>query len=133
MFHTFYKHSKNFISSYAMPAYCKEVDTGKNCMYPSVQSLYKTVISIYIVLYDPNGVVVMTQTGQLYMYIATSVSLIGMPTYPSTRQHKQVIKFIKFFFKLEISNFSYLIYMDNYNHIYSYEILTNHYFVILVR
>ena len=44
MFHAFYKHSKNFISSYVMPAYSKEVDTGNNCMYPKVLSLYETVI-----------------------------------------------------------------------------------------
>ena len=59
------------------------------------------------------------------MYVAASVSLIGMPTYPSTREHKQAIKLIKFLSKLEISNFSYLKYMDNYNHIYSYRILTD--------
>ena len=28
------------------------------------------------------------------MYVAASVSLIGMPTYPSTREHKQVIRCI---------------------------------------
>ena len=55
MFHAFYKHSKNFISTYVMSSYSKEVDTGKNCMYSRVLSLYETVISIYIVLYDSNG------------------------------------------------------------------------------
>ena len=55
MFHDFYKHSKNFISSYVMPTDSKEVDTGNNYMYPRVLSLYEIVISIYIVLYDPNG------------------------------------------------------------------------------
>ena len=29
-----------------MPAYALEVDTGKNCMYPNVLSLYETVTSI---------------------------------------------------------------------------------------
>ena len=67
------------------------------------------------------------------MYVATSVSLIGMPTYPSTWEHKQTIGLIKFLFELKISDFSYLIYMDNYNHMYSYGILTNHYSFILVR
>ena len=46
-----------------MHAYSKEVDTGNDCMYPRVLSLYAIVISICIVLYDPNGVAVMTQTG----------------------------------------------------------------------
>ena len=50
MFHDFYKHSKNFISTYVMAAYSKEVDTGKNCMYSRVLSLYETVISNYIIL-----------------------------------------------------------------------------------
>ena len=40
----------------SMPEYSKEVDTGKNCMYPRVLSLYETVISIYVLLYDPNEV-----------------------------------------------------------------------------
>ena len=46
-----------------MHAYSKNVDTGKKCMYPRVLSLYATVISICTVLYDPNGVTVMTQIG----------------------------------------------------------------------
>ena len=65
MFHAFYKHSKNFISSYVMPTYSKEVDTGKNCIYLRVLSLYETVISIYTVLYDSKGADVMTQTGPI--------------------------------------------------------------------
>ena len=48
-----------------MPAYSKKVDTGKNCVYPRVLSLYETVISIYALLYDPNRAVVMTQTGSM--------------------------------------------------------------------
>ena len=67
------------------------------------------------------------------MYVAASVSLIGMPTYPSTWEHKQAIKFIKFLSELEILDFSYFIYMDNYNHMYSYGILTDHYSFILMR
>ena len=121
VFHAFYKHSKNFISAYVMPTYSKEVDTGKNCMYLRVLSLYETVISIYTC---------MTQTGPI---IAAYVSLIGMPTYPSTQEHRQEIKLIKFLSQLEISDYSYLIYIDNYNHMYSYGILTDHYSFILVR
>ena len=45
-----------------MPAYSKEVDMGKDCIYLRVLSLYATVISICTVLYDPNEVTVMTQT-----------------------------------------------------------------------
>ena len=67
------------------------------------------------------------------MYVAASASLIGMLTYPFTREHKKVIRLIKFLFELEILDFSYLIYMDNYNHMYSYGILTDHYSFILVR
>ena len=72
MFHTFYKHLKNFISTYAMPAYSKEVDTGKNCMYLKVLSLYETLISIFTVLYDLNRAAVMTQTG-LIIYVCCSI------------------------------------------------------------
>ena len=39
-----------------MPAYSKKMDTGNNCMYPRVLSLYEIVISIFALLYDPNGV-----------------------------------------------------------------------------
>ena len=67
------------------------------------------------------------------MYVAASVSQISMPTYPSTWEHKQAIRLIKFLSELEISDFSFLIYMDNYNHMYSYGILTDHYSFILVR
>ena len=48
-----------------MPAYSKEVDTGNNCAYPRVLSLYETVISIWALLYEQNGAVVMTQTGSM--------------------------------------------------------------------
>ena len=70
---------------------------------------------------------------QLYLYVVASISLIGMPTYPSTRDHKHAIRLIKFLSELEISEFSYIIYMDNYNHMYSYGILIDHYSFILVR
>ena len=39
-----------------MPANTLEVDTGNNCMYPNVLSLYEIVISIY-----------KTQTGSRYL------------------------------------------------------------------
>ena len=53
-----------FISFYmCLPAFSKEVDMGKDCMYPRVLSLYTTVISICTILYDPNGVAIMTQMG----------------------------------------------------------------------
>ena len=48
-----------------MPAYSKEVNTGKNCMYSRVLSLYETVISICTLLYNPNGAAVMTQMGSM--------------------------------------------------------------------
>ena len=66
------------------------------------------------------------------MYVATSISLIGMPTYPSTREHKQAIMLIKFLSELEISDYLYLIYMDNHNHMYSYGVLTDHYSFMLI-
>ena len=37
-----------------IPAYSKKVDTGKNCMYPRVLSLYDTMTSICALLYDSN-------------------------------------------------------------------------------
>ena len=43
-----------------MPAFSKEIGTGKDCMYPRVLSLYVTVISICTVLYDLNGITVVT-------------------------------------------------------------------------
>ena len=131
MFQAFYKHSKNFISSYVMPAYSKEVDLRKNCMYLRVLSLYEIVISIYTVLYDPNWATVMTQTGPI-ISVCYNIYIIVMPTYPSTREHKQTIRFIKFLSELEISDYSYLIYMDNYNHMYSYGVLTDHYSFMLI-
>ena len=86
-----------FISFYMFHAciYSKEVDTGNNCKYLRVLSLYETLISIRALLYDQNGAAVMTRKGrgpchqpkqgQLYMYVAATVSLIGMPIYLSTR------------------------------------------------
>ena len=49
-----------FFFTCVMPAYSKEVDTGKDCMYPRVLSLYVTMISIYTVLYDPNKITAVT-------------------------------------------------------------------------
>ena len=40
----------------------KKRDTGKNCMYPRVLSLYGTMIYICDLLYDPNGSMSSTQT-----------------------------------------------------------------------
>ena len=48
-----------------MSAYSKKMDTGKNCVYPRVLSLYETVISICALLYDPNEATVMTQIGSM--------------------------------------------------------------------
>ena len=36
-----------------MPVNTLEVDMGKNCMYPKVQSLYETVISICMTYTEP--------------------------------------------------------------------------------
>ena len=116
-----------------MPAYSKEVDMEKNCTYLRVLSLYETMISIYIVLYDPNGAAVMTQTGPI-IFVCCSICIPNKHAYLSIyREHKQEIRLINFLSELEISDFLYLIYMDNYNHKYSYGILTDHYSFILVR
>ena len=55
-------HITSSLFTCVMPVFSKEVDTGKDCMYPRVLSLYVTMISICIVLYDPNGIAVMTLT-----------------------------------------------------------------------
>ena len=60
MIHVSFIHISSSLFTCVMPAFSKEVDTGKDCMYPRVLSLYATMISICTVLYDPNGVVVMT-------------------------------------------------------------------------
>ena len=62
MIHVSYIHISSFLFTCVMPAFSKEVDMGKDCMYPRVLSLYAIVIFICTVLYDPNEVVVMTQT-----------------------------------------------------------------------
>ena len=56
-----------FISFYMFHAciYSKEVDTGKNCKYLRVLSLYETLISIRALLYDQNGAAVMTRKGSM--------------------------------------------------------------------
>ena len=46
-----------------MLEFSKEVDTGKDCMYPRILLLYVIGISIYTVLCDLNGVAIMIQTG----------------------------------------------------------------------
>ena len=82
-------------------------------MYPIVLSLYETMISIYIVLYDPNGAILMSQTWPI-IFVCCSICIPNRhATYPSTRKYKQAIRLIKFLFELEISDYSYLIYMDN--------------------
>ena len=55
MIHVSFIHISSSLFTCVMPAFSKEVDTGKDCMYPRVLSLYVTVISICTVL--------MTQTG----------------------------------------------------------------------
>ena len=57
-----------FISFYMFHACTlKKKDTGKNYMYPRVLSLYKTVISICVLLYDPNKVHVINQNRANYI------------------------------------------------------------------
>ena len=63
MIHVSFIHISSSLFTCVMPAFSKEVDMGKDYMYPRVLSLYATMISICTVLYDPNGVTVMTQTG----------------------------------------------------------------------
>ena len=66
-------------------AYSKEVDTRNDCMHPRVLSLYTTVISICIVLYDPNGIAVMTQTGPtIYVCCSKCIPNRHAHIYPST-------------------------------------------------
>ena len=84
MIHVSFIHISSSLFTCVMLAFIKEVDMGNDYMYPRVLSLYTIVIYICIVLYDPNGIAVMTQTGQLYLYAATTVSVIDMPIYPST-------------------------------------------------
>ena len=57
-----------------MPAYSKEVDKGKNCMYPRVLSLYEIVISIHALLYDPNGVHVINPNRVNYICMLQQLS-----------------------------------------------------------
>ena len=52
-----------------MSAYSKKIDTGKNCMYSRVLSLYETVISICALLYDLNGVHVINPNRANYIYM----------------------------------------------------------------
>ena len=56
MIHASFIHISSSLFTCVMLAFSKEVDIGKDYMYPRVLSLYATVISIYTILYDPNGV-----------------------------------------------------------------------------
>ena len=61
MIHVSFIHiSSSFFFTCVMPAFSKEMDMGKDCMYPRVLSLYVTVISICTVLYDLNGITIVT-------------------------------------------------------------------------
>ena len=62
MIHVSFIHISSSLFTCVMLAFSKEADTRKDCMYPRILSQYAIVLSIYIVLYDPNGVIVMTQT-----------------------------------------------------------------------
>ena len=63
MIHVSFIHISSSLFTCVMPAFSKEVDAGNDYMYLRVLSLYVTVIFICNVLYDPNGVAVMAQTG----------------------------------------------------------------------
>ena len=65
MIHVSFIHISSTLFTCVMPAFSKEVDTRKDCMYSMVLSLYATVISVYTVLNDTKGVAVMTQTGPI--------------------------------------------------------------------
>ena len=54
-----------------MLAYSKEVDTGKNCVPESTIIVRDSDLYMYCVLYDPNGVAVMTQT-RLTIFVCCS-------------------------------------------------------------
>ena len=60
MIHVSFIHISSSLFTRVMPAFSEEVDTRKDCMYSRVLSLHAKVISICTVLYDPNGVSVMT-------------------------------------------------------------------------
>ena len=65
--HIFYTY--HFLLGF-MSAYTLEADTGNDCMYPYVLSLYETMISICIYpkvssLYETVTTIGMTQTGPL--------------------------------------------------------------------
>ena len=51
MIHISFIHISSFLFTCVMSAFSKEVNTGKDCMYPKVLSLYATMISIYTILY----------------------------------------------------------------------------------
>ena len=60
MIHASFIHIFSSLFTCIMPTFSKEVDTENDCIYSRVLSLYVIVISICIVLYDPNRVAVMT-------------------------------------------------------------------------
>ena len=60
MIHVSFIHISPSLFICVMPAFSKEVDMENDCIYLRVLSLYVTMISICTVLYDPNGVAVMT-------------------------------------------------------------------------
>ena len=66
MLHVSFIHISSSLFICVMPTFSKEVDTGKDCIYPRVISLYVTVISICTVLYDPNGANYIYMLQQLY-------------------------------------------------------------------
>ena len=63
LIHVSFIHISSSLFTCVMSTFSKEVDTGNDCMYPRVLSLHATMISICTILYDPNEVTVMTQTG----------------------------------------------------------------------
>ena len=65
MIHVSFIHISSFFFTCVILVFSKEVDTENDCMYSKVLSLYATVISICTVLYNPNGIMVMTQTGPI--------------------------------------------------------------------
>ena len=63
MIHVSFNHISSSLLTCIMLVFSKKVDTGNDYMYPRVLSLYATMISICILLYDPNREAIMTKTG----------------------------------------------------------------------
>ena len=87
MIHVSFIHISSSLFTCVMPAFFKEVDMGKDCMYLRVLSLYATMISIYTVLYDLNGVTVMTQSGP-------TISVCCSNCIPNKHVHLSIYLFI---------------------------------------